>query len=103
MVVALFCRQPSGRGVGARVNLEIAGDLATRCGGTPPGKKRRMATHRVAAFPVPSPGRGPCGMGLKENDGPPGCVRHDSNSSRAIRKSTNSVYRFVIQDALPIL
>jgi hypothetical protein len=85
----IFHRIPqrgSGRGVGARVHLEVAGNLAGRRCAAPTGEERRMAAHRVAALTVSSPSGRPCWMGLKENDRRSRCVRHDSNSSRATRK-----------------
>ncbi len=103
---AVFREHASGRGIGARVQLEVAdswGDFAPRRGGLAPSQKRGVAAHRRPALSFLPPGRNPRRMGLKENDRRPRCIRHDSNSSRATAKSTSSGYRFVIQNALLIL
>jgi hypothetical protein len=70
----------SGRGVGAGIHLEVADNGAIRRGSALSGEERRMATHRLAAFPLTALSRGPGRMRPKENNRRPRCVRHDSNS-----------------------
>ncbi len=77
----------SGGGIGARVQLEVAGDLVARRGGVPTGQIRGMAAHRRPALAFKAASSNPRRMGLKENDRRPRCIRHDSNSSRATRKN----------------
>jgi hypothetical protein len=89
----------SGRGVGAGIHLEVADNGATRRGSALSGEERRMATHRLAAFPFTALSRGPGRMRPKENNRRPRCVRHDSNSfQEQPAKATNTAYRLPIPE-----